>query len=230
MAKSELMTLSEVSKRTNISMPTLQRYKKEHQDRIPSEGQGRKQRYPESALEVFKAIKKENIQKRGRPKKQTGAKAKTKSAKPGRKGKRAKAAPAAAPASGGLLTLTEISERTGISYPTLSRYVKQHLASIPHEGKGRRRRYHPEAVEVFQNLYQNRGRSTGAKAGKAKAAPAAKAGRRGRKSAAAAGTDDGKLVKRLEALERSQDGLEKQIKELIQLVRKPLTVTIRRTK
>ena len=50
---SKLYTLSEISSKTGISMPTLQRYKKLYQDRIPSEGQGRKQRYPESALPVF---------------------------------------------------------------------------------------------------------------------------------------------------------------------------------
>jgi hypothetical protein len=49
---SDLLTLSEVSKRTKISMPTLQRYKKEYQRRIPSTGKGRKQRYPVEALEV----------------------------------------------------------------------------------------------------------------------------------------------------------------------------------
>ena len=53
----ELLTLSEVSKRTKISMPTLQRYKKQYQRRIPSVGKGRKQRYPVEALEVFQTLK-----------------------------------------------------------------------------------------------------------------------------------------------------------------------------
>ena len=61
-----LLTLSEVSKRTKISMPTLQRYKKEYQGRIPSVGKDRKQRYPVEALEVVQAIKQENLAKRGR--------------------------------------------------------------------------------------------------------------------------------------------------------------------
>ena len=68
-AKGGLLTLSEVSKRTKISMPTLQRYKKEYQSRIPSVGQGRKQRYPEESLDVFQEIKKENVGRRGRPRK-----------------------------------------------------------------------------------------------------------------------------------------------------------------
>ena len=49
----KLYTLSEISQKTGISMPTLQRYKKLYQERLPSSGQGRKQRYPESALPVF---------------------------------------------------------------------------------------------------------------------------------------------------------------------------------
>ena len=52
-----LYTLTEVSNKTSISMPTLQRYKKNYQDRIPSVGKGRKQRYPEEALQVFEQIK-----------------------------------------------------------------------------------------------------------------------------------------------------------------------------
>jgi len=40
----DLLTLSEVSRRTGISMPTLQKYKKQNADEIPSVGEGRKQR------------------------------------------------------------------------------------------------------------------------------------------------------------------------------------------
>src|SRR5262245_14120942 len=69
----KLYTLSEISQRTGISMPTLQRYKKTYQDRIPSVGQGRKQRYPENALPVFDEIKNENAGKRGRPRKDASA-------------------------------------------------------------------------------------------------------------------------------------------------------------
>src|SRR6476661_9442075 len=69
----KLYTLSEISQKTGISMPTLQRYKKTYQDRIPSVGQGRKQRYPDSALPVFDEIKNENAGKRGRPRKDPNA-------------------------------------------------------------------------------------------------------------------------------------------------------------
>lgn len=218
MAESNLLTLSEVSKRTKISMPTLQRYKKEYQSRIPSEGKGRKQRYPESALPVFEEIKRENIARRGRPRK--GGSGKGKAAAGRRKGARRGRKPAApAPASsGGLLTLTEVSKRTGISYPTLSRYVKQHLRKIPHEGTGRKRRYHPEALEVFQALRAKSGRG-GRKAGAGKRAggrPRKAAG--GRRAAAAGGGD---LAKRVKALEKA-------VQDLTKLVRKPIKVSLSR--
>ena len=54
-------------------MPTLLRYKKAYQRRIPAVGKGRTQRYPASALKVFKEIKKENLAKRGRPAKKKAA-------------------------------------------------------------------------------------------------------------------------------------------------------------
>ena len=43
-AGERLFTLSEISQKTKISMPTLQRYKKLYQSRIPAVGSGRKQR------------------------------------------------------------------------------------------------------------------------------------------------------------------------------------------
>lgn len=213
MAKSELLTLSEVSKRTGISMPTLQRYKKEYQSRIPSEGKGRKQRYPESALPVFEEIKRENIARRGRPRKKTGRKAAGSRRKTARRGRKAAARTGSADTEG-LLTLTEISKRTGISYPTLSRYVKQHLSEIPHEGKGRKRRYHPEAVEVFQELRSRSGRG-GRKAGGGRRAGGRRAGT-GRQ-----GAGGGDLARRVQSLEKA-------VNDLSKLVRKPIKVTLSR--
>ncbi|HXO26786.1 MAG TPA: hypothetical protein VOA80_05555, partial [Thermoanaerobaculia bacterium] len=64
-AEEKLFTLSEISQRTGISMPTLQRYKKTYQDRLPSVGAGRKQRYPEHALPVFAELRSENAGRRG---------------------------------------------------------------------------------------------------------------------------------------------------------------------
>jgi DNA-binding transcriptional MerR regulator len=202
------LTLTEVANRTGISMPTLQRYKKEYQDRIPSSGKGRSQRYPAASLPVFEEIRKENIKKRGRPRKERPA-----GEAPRRK--------AAAPARSDLLTLTEVSGRTGISYPTLVRYVKLHGDQIPSEGEGRRRRYHPQAVEVFQRLRGESGR--GRKRKRAAGAPAAG-------PAKAAGGGDARLAQRVASLERTQARLEGQIRELIQLVKKPITVTVQRAK
>src|SRR3954463_945760 len=156
----KLYTLSDISQKTGISMPTLQRYKKLYQGRIPSVGNGRKQRYPENALPVFDEIKNENIGRRGRPRKDASAaaaparrrgrpagsgrkaaavesKVARRGRRPGRPGRPAAKSAAVvekAPARRGrppgrknrsagntLLTLTQISETTGISYPTLVR-------------------------------------------------------------------------------------------------------------
>jgi len=202
----KLYTLTEISEKTNISMPTLQRYKKGYQDRIPSVGKGRKQRYPEEALPVFEQIKKENIKRRGRPRK-SGAPAKPS------KGTRKKKADTA-----GLLTLTKIAEETGISYPTLVRYVKLYKDRIPHRGSGRGRRFLPEAIEVFKQIRSESPR------GRRKKSASAGASRVSR----TAGAADGALGRRVAALERSSADLERQIRELIKQLKKPLKVTIKR--
>ena len=241
-------TLSEISQRTGISMPTLQRYKKMYQDRIPAEGKGRKQRYPEGALPVFDQIRNENLGRRGRPRKdpnaprpvgrppgsKRGRKAAAQAAPaPRGRGRKAAAkaapAPAAAPARrgrkpgrpakatasgtqrGNLLTLTEISKQTGISYPTLVRYVRLHSDRLPHEGRGRGRRFYPEAVNVFRELRQESGRG-----GRKPAAAAKRRGRppgSGRKAAVGGGQDAG-LLQRLREIEKSHLDLEKRFRDL----------------
>lgn len=247
-----LYTLSEISQKTGISMPTLQRYKKMYQDRIPAEGKGRKQRYPEGALPVFDQIREENLGRRGRPRKDPnaprpaqstrgrkagatadaaprgrGRKAAAKAAPaPARRGRRPGRPPgsgAAAKATGGakrgnLLTLTEISKQTGISYPTLVRYVRLHSDRLPHEGRGRGRRFYPEAVNVFRELRQESGRG-GRKPAAAK--PAAKRRGRppgsGRKAAATSRggrSEDTGLLQRLREIERSHLDLEKRFRDL----------------
>src|SRR5579863_2327743 len=303
-AEEKLYTLSEISQHTGISMPTLQRYKKTYQDRIPSVGAGRKQRYPEHALPVFGELRSENASKRGRPRKDAAAaasgvaaaKPKRRAAKRGgraaaagaRRGRPAAAAPAAksagrrpgrprkaqaaaaakpadarrrgrparaaagtgrvgrppgrppgrrlgrppgsgraagASASGrpeGLLTLTQISKTTGISYPTLVRYVRLYSKRLPHAGKGRARRFYPEAVEVFRTLRQASGRG-GRRAGGRGAAPGT--ARRGRppKSAAAniasaasaaTGRLEAVLAQRIRDLEKLRLAVEKQFGDL----------------
>jgi hypothetical protein len=243
----KLYTLSEISQKTGISMPTLQRYKKLYQDRIPAEGRGRKQRYPDSALPVFDQIRNENLGRRGRPRKDPNAPrpAKAGSKRPVARGRAAAVAskagaargraaakrtppPPPAPvrgrpgrkpaaASGGkLMTLTQISEDTGISYPTLVRYVRLHGDRLPHEGKGRGRRFYPAAVDVFRQL-----RSESSRGGRKPAAPPAKRRGRppgsGRKAAVAAApaADSGFLSRRLKELEKSQQSLEKKFKGFV---------------
>jgi hypothetical protein len=315
-AEVKLFTLSEISQRSGISMPTLQRYKKTYQDRIPSVGSGRKQRYPEHALPVFEELRSENAGKRGRPRKNAAAGAAAPSAtakrRPGRPGRRpgiaakragavaaggrrrrgrparaasgasAAAAPKAArrpgrprkvqpatparrgrppgrpraaagaarrgrppgrvgrpPGSGraaagarraagarskteGLLTLTQISKTTGISYPTLVRYVRLYSNRLPHEGKGRARRFHPEAVDVFRSLRQQSGRG-GRRAGAGRRVAPGTA-RRGRppKSAvsAAAGRIEAILVQRVRDLEKFRQDVEKRFGDLVKGLRK----------
>ncbi|REK11637.1 MAG: hypothetical protein DWQ36_01235 [Acidobacteria bacterium] len=226
-----MLTLTEVSKRTGISMPTLQKYKKLHADQIPSEGKGRKQRYYPEALAVFERLKEEGISRRGggkkktskkktskkkSSKKKTGKKRRTRGAGAGRK--KTSASRAGRGGGGeGLLSLQEIGRRTNISYPTLLRYVKLHLDKLPHEGEGRTRRYYPEAVEVFQELRRNSKRGR-----KPKAQSAA---RTGAERPARGGGVEGRVA----ALERSHSALEKQIKELVKVLRAPMTVTVRRS-
>ncbi|MCY3966870.1 MAG: hypothetical protein OXG83_17805 [Acidobacteria bacterium] len=161
------MTLGEVARRSNVSMATAQRYKKLYQDRIPSEGEGRKQRYTVGAVKVFNQLKKERVSKRRGGGRKRGARKPAKTAASGT----------------GLLTLSSIGKQTGISYPTLQRYVKLFGDRIPHEGEGRKRRYHPDSVAVFRQL---RAESRPGRKPKAKAAPKAKAPARRRKARAKA--------------------------------------------
>jgi excisionase family DNA binding protein len=244
----KLYTLSEISQRTGISMPTLQRYKKMYQSRIPAEGKGRKQRYPEDSLPVFEQLRVENAGRRGRPRKDASAARPAASASRGRGRKAAAAAPAPAAkrgrepaakpaakpaaskrggargtrggrksaASGGrsnLLTLGQVSEQTGISYPTLVRYVRLHSNRLPSEGTGRSRRFHPEAVAVFSQLRSESGRG----GRKPAAAKAVRGPARGRAAASSSGDTS---HQRLKALERAQQDLEKRFRGFVQSLQK----------
>ena len=239
----KLYTLTQVSQEVGISMPTLQRYKKLYQDRIPSEGEGRKQRYPKEALKVFALLKVENMARRGRPRKDAVAgsaaklapkkaaakqavakkavakkavtrkratkKVAAKKAAP-RKGAARKPAAAAAP----VLSLAQIERLTGISYPTLLRYVKRNLAAIPHVGEGRKRRYLPDAVEVLNEMRQqsSQGRRRVVAAGER----AAVATRGAVKSAVGTTAQiSAEVGQRIQALEKAQTEISKQIKSLI---------------
>jgi len=194
----KLYTLTQIGQMASVSMPTLQKYKRNYQDRIPSVGEGRKQRYPFEAVAVLKELKAENLARRGRPPKAKSAKAASEPEAGARK----------------LLTLTEISRITKISYPTVSRYVKVFLDRIPHVGVGRMRRFPKEAVAVFSQL---RAESRPGRPPKAKTA----AGSRGSEASNAA------LAARLQRLERAQNQLAREVASLAKILKKPLQVTIK---
>lgn len=238
-AAGKLYTLTEVARQTNISMPTLQRYKKLYQDRIPSQGQGRLQRYPGEALDVFRQLKKENIGRRGRPRKNAAAKvapAKARGRKPAAKpAARAAKAKAAKPADG-LLTLTQIGQMTGISYPTLLRYVKTNLKALPHKGTGRARRFKPEAVPVFKDMRSKSKRGRKAKKlmaaaavpakpkAKAKAAPKAARKRPGRPPKTVEASE---LLSRINSLEKTNARIMRDLARIQKKLSKPIKVVWR---
>ncbi len=263
----KLYTLTEVSKKTGISMPTLQRYKKTYPDRIPSEGTGRTQRYPESSLSVFKTLKEENLKRRGRPRKAASAKAAPAKAAASKAPKKAaapkaakrktatrkaaarkvtKARPAAKAAAPkaktkGLLTLTEIGKRTGFSYPTLLRYVRAHLSRIPHEGTGRARRFPAAAVDAFKEIRNETSKRRGGrraavkpavkpKAAAAKTAASAtpKAVKRAARKVSAAAGGNAKMAARLQALEKANRSLVKEISKLQKAVQRPIRIKVSR--
>jgi HJR/Mrr/RecB family endonuclease len=60
-----------------------------------------------------------------------------------------------------LLTLPEVSELTGISYPTLVRQLRRYRDRIPSVGQGRRKRFPPEAVDLFKSLLAEMGTERG---------------------------------------------------------------------
>lgn len=200
-AKRKLYTLTEVAKETGISLPTLQRYKKAHQRRIPAVGKGRRQRYPAEALPVFKEIRAENMKRRGRPKKKA---VRAKKAAVRASGRRRTTPP-------GLLTLSEVSERAGISYPTAIRYVKLFLDKIPHQGEGRMRRFRPAAVGVFKELRSKSRR--GRKKGVRRAGPA---------------RVERMMLERIRNIERAQAATARQVKAVLETLKKPIQITVKR--
>ncbi len=239
-AKKKLLTLTEVAKRTKISMPTLQRYKKLYQKRIPSQGEGRKQRYPTDALAVFLQLKKENLGRRGRPRKNPlpadAANAPAAKKKPGKK-PAAKKSSAKAGSTEGLLTLTQIQGITGISYPTLLRYVKTNLKGIPHKGTGRARRFKPEAVAVLKDMRARSRRGRKPKAASAAGKPAAKTAAKARAAKKPATRrrgrppkviDSADLLARIVELEKSQRKLERLCNKQQKQLDKPFRVVLKR--
>jgi len=110
----------------------------------------------------------------------------------------------------GLLSLMEIGRRTGISYPTLVRYVKLHSDRIPHVGKGRKRRFPARAVGVFSELRSQSRR-----------------GRRPR-GAAPGGAGWTAMERRLAQLEKAVAEVARTLRALARGLKKPLRVSVRR--
>ena len=66
-------SLTEISKLTGISMPTLLRYKRDHLDRLPHLGDGKSMQFYSPAIAAVSNIKSENIRKRGNRRKRVEA-------------------------------------------------------------------------------------------------------------------------------------------------------------
>ena len=218
-----LLTLSSIGQQTGISYPTLQRYVRLFGDRIPHEGEGRKRRYHPDSVAVFRELRAES--KPGRkPKAEPAARP------PARKKRKARAAAKPEAAGPKLLTLTAIGQQTGISGPTLQRYLKLYGDRIPHEGEGRKRRYHPEAVAVFRELrsQSKRGRKPKAKiAAAAEPAPARRPVRKKRKAKAARARRQAEPAA-AGSVEARLAALEAQVSLVLQKLDQPITITLNR--
>lgn len=70
MTESPLYTLIEIAEKTGINATTLSRYANLYPERIPSEGKGRKRRYPAEAIPVFRQLREEGLSRKGRPRKE----------------------------------------------------------------------------------------------------------------------------------------------------------------
>jgi DNA-binding transcriptional MerR regulator len=206
MAK-RLYTLSTVAEKTDISMNTLLRYKKQYQSRIPSVGEGRKQRYPKEAFAVFSQIKRENLAKRGRRPR-------------GQKRSKPKGQTRLSTASAGadVLTLRKVAELSQISYGTAARYAKIHASRIPSVGKGRKRRYPRESIAVFKAIRSGSrpGRKPGANKPSLSKVP----------SGPASDVSNTALARRIDRLERTLAGVSRQLEQIARDVNRPLKVTI----
>jgi DNA-binding transcriptional MerR regulator len=213
----KLYTLSEAARRSGVSIASLRRYRTLYPARVPSVGKGRRQRFPSRALPVFQQLKEEGMARRGGGRKSAPAGARTGKRPKRGAGKRAGADRRSTTVRRGrgaergdrdsLLTLVQIGEMTGISYPTLLRYVRLYLDRLPHTGSGRKRRFRPGAVAEFQKL---RGES-----------------RRGRRAARPSAVVPS-LARQLAKLERGQRSLARQIRDLRKTLARPVRVRLER--
>ena len=105
--------------------------------------------------------------------------------------------------------------------------MKKNLPALPHVGTGRKRRYLPDAVEIFNEMRQQstQGRRRVVAAG----GRAASATRGAVKSAVGKSAQvSAEVGQRVQALEKAQTEISKQIRSLIAELRKPIKVTIKR--
>jgi hypothetical protein len=107
-----------------------------------------------------------------------------------------------------LLSLMEVGRRTGISYPTLVRYVKVYGDRIPHVGSGRKRRFPARAVAIFAQLRSQ--------------------SRRGRRPQGQGAGGGAALEGRLARLEKGQKALARSVRAILRALKKPLRVSVRR--
>ena len=215
-----LLTLTSIAQQTKISYPTLQRYVQLFIDRIPHEGEGRKRRYHPEAVAVFRELRAESRPGR-KPKAAPAAKS------PARKKRKVRATAKAAPAAPQLLTLSAVGQQAGVSGPTLQRYLKLYSDRIPHEGEGRKRRYHPEAVAVVREIrsQSRRGRKA---ASKVAPAPAAKTPVRRKRKAKAAKVRRKATSAAAGSVEARLAALEAQVSQVLQKLDQPITITLAR--
>lgn len=283
-------SLMEVAQETGIAMPILLRYKREYPDRIPSEGSGSQQRFPEEAFAIFTELHRKESEQRDLPRRggfgllslprvrrrreapatepeagdaaETGGEAV--STAPGRPAEAtspapepAEAEPVPAPAANrdaaaaptprsgkprtgaATLTLKAISDELGIAYPTIARYATKHEHRIPHVGEGRKRRFPPEAIEVFRQIRKESkpGRPPKAKTQKRRARMASHAQTQveagspahaatGTAAVAAAAGPPEALVRRIDQLERRQQQLETMVRSLREELERPMTAIV----
>jgi hypothetical protein len=97
---------------------------------------------------------------------------------------------------------------TGISYPTLLRYVRLYLDRLPHTGTGRKRRFRPAAVAEFQKLRSE--------------------SRRGRRAVVRPAMMLPGLTRQISKLERGQRTLVRQVRELRRALARPVRVRLER--
>lgn len=138
------------------------------------------------------------------------------------------------PAGSATLTLKAISDELGIAYPTIARYATKHEERIPHVGEGRKRRFPPEAIDVFRQIRAESkpGRPPKAKTERKRAAAAPVAPRpaaTGAPIAAAPTRPPADLMQRIEYLERRQQQLETMVRSLREELERPVTAIVEPT-